>query len=187
MDAADGCPRVDLLCPGRRKRRPPRLRHAALCQLPCLRRRLLDGGAAAFVCFALQHERCATVKGGLNVHHTCLSTSALLTVGNVAAPATDPFLCRAHMPTCRHPNSRTARLHKKAEKSRCYQHLLAKPSQFSLVLPTYNLSTTEYSEEPPAREAQSVLAGAPRALTVSVAYILSQLQPILNKALTPRE
>ena len=42
------------------------------------------------MCFALQRARCATVKGGLNVHPTCLSTSALLTAGNVAAPATDP-------------------------------------------------------------------------------------------------
>ena len=107
---SSGCSRrpPNLLRSRRRRRRPPWRRHAALRQLPGLRRRLLDGGAAAFVCFALQRERCANVMGGLHVHPTCLSTSALLMAGNVAAPATDPCPGGAHMPPCRHPNSRTA-------------------------------------------------------------------------------
>jgi hypothetical protein len=66
------------------------------------------GERRAFVCFALQRVRCATVKGGLHAHPTCLSTRALLTAGNVAAPATDPCPVGAQMPPCRHPNFRTA-------------------------------------------------------------------------------
>ena len=66
------------------------------------------GERRAFVCFALQRVRCATVKGGLHAHPTCLSTRALLKAGNVAAPATDPCPVGAQMPPCRHPNFRTA-------------------------------------------------------------------------------